>query len=182
MPVRQMPTPPGSPNSRPRVVGVARHGGEAVVGEAVAVVVQAVALLRLRQDLADDVPRAGGAGLDPVVALPRRRASRRAVVVALGEPLVGLPVAVVVEVVANLGHRRLLADALGGPDVRHAGGAGHGRAHLHAAVADADALRPGRAVVAAARDALVGEAVAVVVLAVAGLVGGRRARGGARRW
>ena len=106
------------------VAGVAEEG-EVLVGLPVAVVVQAVAELgEARPSLVDalDVQAIRGAGQGAVLAEVRVRAV--AGLTEEGEVLVGLPVAVVVQAIADLGDVRLgLVDAL---DVQAVGGAGVG--------------------------------------------------------
>ena len=136
---------------------------EALVDEAVAVVVLVVAALRRRGHLpgARRAPRPRGAGLRARAAEAHAAGARRAGVAAPGHALVAAPVAVVVDVVADLDARRGLAGAHARPPAGHAG--------LGAGAAGAHALGAARARVAAPGHAVVDEAVAVVVDVVAGL-------------
>ena len=155
-----------------------------VVDDAVAVVVEPVAALGSRLDLAvAGAPDAGGAGVLAVDADALVPGVGRAFVAGFGHPVdagaavVDDPIAVVVEAVTSLGDRQHLTGA-GGPDSVVAGALPVG--------AEADGAGVGRAFVASLGDAalavavLVDPAVTVVVDAVAhlGLGFGRTAVAG----
>src|SRR5262249_28787406 len=137
------------------------HAGDVVVDDAVAVVVEAVAHLgRPARAAGADEAELAHARQRPRRAHARAHVARRA---GAGHVVVDLPVAVVVEPVADLGGRVDLAAALRRPL----------DAHDLALLALAGADRPARR--AHVDRIVVDEPVAVVVEPVALLVGGRRA-------